>query len=87
MLIDIQNGFCDVTTGGWERRVIGREDRDGQRWLELLDRAATPRGWRVFPRALVRNHQQLYLRTARPNVSAAECTTLQAASGRGRPHG
>ncbi len=66
--IDIENGLYHVTSRGWERRAIARDDR--QRWLELLDRVATRCGWQVFAWALMRNHHHLYLRTPQPNLSA-----------------
>jgi putative transposase len=68
--IDIEDGVYHVTSRGWERRVVVRDDRDRQRWLELLDRVATRCGWRVFAWALMNNHFHLYLRTPRPNLSA-----------------
>ena len=46
--IDIENGWYHVASRGWERRAIVRDDRERQRWLELLDRVATRCGWRVF---------------------------------------
>lgn len=68
--IDIEDGLYHVTSRGWERRVVVRDDRDRQRWLELLDRVATRCGWRVFAWVLMRNHFHLYLRTPQPNLSA-----------------
>lgn len=68
--IDIEDGLYHVTSRGWERRVVVRDDRDRQRWLELLERVATRCGWRVFAWALLDNHFHLYLRTPQPNLSA-----------------
>jgi len=68
--IDIEDGVYHVTSRGWERRVVVRDDQDRQRWLELLDRVATRCGWRVFAWALMNNHFHLYLRTPWPNLSA-----------------
>ncbi len=68
--IDIENGLYHVTSRGWERRVVVRDDRDRQRWLELLDRVATRCGWRVFAWVLMSNHFHLFLRTPLPNLSA-----------------
>ena len=59
-----------MTSRGWQRRVVVRDDRDRQRWLELLDRVATRCGWRIFAWALLGNHYHLYLRTPQPNLSA-----------------
>ena len=68
--IDVENGLYHVTSRGWERRVMVRDDRDRQRWLQLLDRVAARCGWRVFAWVLMSNHFHLYLRTPRPNLSA-----------------
>jgi len=67
--IDIENGLYHVTSRGWERRVIVRNDADCQHWLELLDRVAVRCGWRVFAWVLMTNHFHLYLRTPEPNLS------------------
>ncbi len=32
--IDVQDGLYHVTSRGWERRAVVRDDRDRQRWLE-----------------------------------------------------
>ncbi len=68
--IEIEDGLYHVTSRGWERRVVVRDDRDRQRWLELLDRVASRSGWRVFAWGLMNNHFHLYLRTPQPNLSA-----------------
>lgn len=68
--IDVEDGLYHVTSRGWERRPIVRDDRDRKRWLDLLERVATRCGWRVFAWALMRNHHHLYLRTPQPNLSA-----------------
>jgi REP element-mobilizing transposase RayT len=68
--IDIEDGFYHVTSRGWERCKVVRDDRDRQRWLELLERVATRCGWRVFAWTLLDNHFHLYLRTPQPNLSA-----------------
>ena len=44
MRIEIEDGLYDVTSRGWERRVIVKDDRDRQEWLKLLDRVAPPSG-------------------------------------------
>ena len=68
--IDIENGVYHVTSRGWERRVVVCDDRDRQRWLDLLDRVATRFGWRVYGWVLMDNHFHLYLRTPQPTLSA-----------------
>jgi hypothetical protein len=39
--IDIADGLYHVTSRGWERRGVVRDDRDRQWWLSLLERVAT----------------------------------------------
>lgn len=68
--IETEDGLYHVTSRGWERRVLVRDDRDRQRWLELLDRVSGRCGWRVFAWGLMSNHFHLYLRTPQPNLSA-----------------
>jgi hypothetical protein len=46
--IDSENGIYHVTSRGWERRVIVKDDRDRQEWFKLLDRVALRYGWRFF---------------------------------------
>ena len=67
--IDIENGLYHVTSRGWERRVIVRNDADREHWLDLLERVAVRCGWRVFAWVLMTNHFHLYLRTPEPNLS------------------
>jgi REP element-mobilizing transposase RayT len=68
--IDIADGLYHMTSRGWQRRVVVRDDRDRQRWRELLERVATRCGWRIFAWTLLDNHVHLYLRTPQPNLSA-----------------
>ncbi|MBN2580614.1 MAG: transposase [Pirellulales bacterium] len=68
--IDIENGLYHVTSRGWERRAIVRDDGDRRHWLDLLARVALRRAWRIFAWALLDNHFHLYLRTPQPNLSA-----------------
>ena len=68
--IDIENGIYHVTSRGWERRVIVRDDRDREQWLSLLDRVAVRCGWQVFAWTLLDNHFHLFLRTPEANLSA-----------------
>jgi len=68
--IEIDGGLYHVTSRGWQRQVVVRDERDRQRWVELLDRVATRCGWRVFAWVLMSNHFHLYLRTPQPNLSA-----------------
>lgn len=68
--IDIENGLYHVTSRGWERRSIVRDDADRDSWLKLLDRVVTRCGWRVFAWVLMSNHWHLFLRTPQANLSA-----------------
>ncbi len=68
--IEIDGGLYHVTSRGWQREVVVRDERDRQRWVELLDRVATRCGWRGFAWVLMSNHFHLYLRTPQPNLSA-----------------
>ena len=54
--IDIENGIYHVTSRGWERRVIVRDERDREHWLNLLDRVSVRCGWQVLARTLLDNH-------------------------------
>ena len=67
--IDIENGLYHVTSRGWERRVIVRNDADREHWAGLLERVAVRCGWRLFAWVLMSNHFHLYLRTPQPNLS------------------
>jgi putative transposase len=68
--IEMENGLYHVTSRGWERRVIVRDDRDRQEWDKLFDRVVVRCGWRVFAWALMDNHYHLFLQTPEPNLSA-----------------
>ena len=68
--IDIENGIYHVTSRGWERRVIVRDDRDREQWLNLLDRVAVRCGWQVLAWTLLDNHFHVFLRTPEANLSA-----------------
>ena len=68
--IDIENGIYRVTSRDWERRVIVRDDRDREHWLNLLDRVAVRCGWQVLAWTLLDNHFHIFLRTPKANLSA-----------------
>jgi hypothetical protein len=76
--IDIENVLYHVTSRGWERRVMVRNDADCQHWLELLDRLAVRCGWRVFAWVLMTNHFHLYLRTPEPNLGSSGTSARKA---------
>jgi putative transposase len=58
-----------VTTRGWERRDVVRDDQDRAAWARLLDRVAQRFGWRLVAWALMRNHWHLFLATPEANLS------------------
>ena len=62
-------GVYHVTTRGWERRDVVRDDEDRAAWFRLLDRVALRFHWRVYAWALMRNHWHLFLATPEPNLS------------------
>ena len=57
--VDITGELTYVTSRGLERRRIVRDDTDRERWVDLLDRVATRRGWIVYAWALLDNHFHL----------------------------
>ena len=67
--IDFEGGVYHVTTRGWERRDVVRDDDDRAHWVRLMDRVAARSGWRVFAWALMRNHWHLFLATPEANLS------------------
>lgn len=67
--VDIPGGVYHVTSRGLERRAIVRDDADRSKWLELLDRVASRRRWRVFAWALMTNHFHLFLETPEADLS------------------
>ncbi|MBM4043048.1 MAG: hypothetical protein FJ290_31550 [Planctomycetes bacterium] len=68
--IEVADGVYHVTSRGLERREIVRDDRDREKWHELLATVAVRRRWRVFAWALLDNHHHLFLQTPEPNLSA-----------------
>ena len=68
--IEIENGIYHVTSRGWERRAIVRDDRDREEWFKLLDRVVIRFGWRFFAWVLMNNHFHLFFQTPEANLSA-----------------
>lgn len=68
--IEIENGLYHVTSRGWERCAIVKDDEDRREWMKLLDRVAIRCGWRFFAWALMDNHFHLFLRTPNADLSA-----------------
>jgi putative transposase len=67
--IEFEGGVYHVTTRGWERRDVVRDEEDRANWLRLLDRVALRFHWPVYAWALMRNHWHLFLSTLEPNLS------------------
>ena len=67
--IEMEQGIFHVTSRGWECRLLVRDDRDRQKWLELLDRVVIRFGWRFFAWVLMDNHFHLFLQTPDANLS------------------
>ena len=64
------DGVYHVTSRGLERRQIVRDDRDRQRWVDLLGEVAERRRWRVLAWVLMDNHFHLFVRTPDADLSA-----------------
>ena len=86
--IEIPGGRYHVTARGNERRTIFRNDRDRQRFVELV--AALPErfGSRVHAYVLLPNHFHLLLETPEANLSRThrECPGAQPLPIHGRTH-
>ncbi len=54
---------------GVDRRVIFRDDRDRQRYLDLLREVIERYGWRVLAYCLMDNHVHLLVETPEPNLA------------------
>ncbi len=68
--IEIEKGVYHVTSRGWEKHVIVDDERDREKWFELLDRVTRRFGWRFFAWVLMDNHFHLFLQTPDANLSA-----------------
>lgn len=68
--IDLPDGVYHVTSRGLEKREIARDDTDRRKWLDLLDRVAARRDWRILSWVLMDNHYHLFLRTPHADLSA-----------------
>ncbi len=58
-----------VMARGNGRQNIVRDDRDGQHWLDTLERTTGLFRWELFAFVLMSNHFHLFLRTPEPNLS------------------
>ena len=62
-------GWYHLTARGVERRAIFRDDRDRQRFVDLLGEAAAMYGWVVHGYVLMDNHYHLVVQIAQTNLS------------------
>jgi REP element-mobilizing transposase RayT len=69
--VEYANAFYHVHARGNERRAIFRDDRDRERFLDLLCVLADRFEVEVWAYVLMPNHYHLVLRTQRPNLSRA----------------
>mgnify|MGYP003339649998 FL=1 len=69
--IDVAGGWYHVTARGIERRVIYRDDRDREHFLELVAEAVTRFGVVLHGFVLMDNHYHLVVETPTANLSAA----------------
>ena len=69
--VEYANAFYHVHSRGNERRAIFRDDRDRERFLDLLRVLADRFDVEVWAYVLMPNHYHLVLRTLRPNLSRA----------------
>jgi len=68
--IQYSDAIYHVTSRGNERGRIVRDDKDREKWLYWLERAASQREWRVFAFALLDNHYHVFLQTPRGDLSS-----------------
>lgn len=66
---NIAGGIYHLMSRGNERRAIFRDDRDRERFLDLLQRVAGRYRWQCLAYCLMGNHYHLIVRTPLPNLS------------------
>ena len=71
--IEVPNGVYHVTSRALEGRAIALDEKDGRKWLDLLDTVATRRRWRVFAWVLMGNHYHLLLETPETQTCRRGC--------------
>lgn len=69
--IDTKDGWYHVTARGYERRMVFRDDRDHEHFLELLEAMVTRHGVLVHAYVLMGNHYHLIIQTPHANASRA----------------
>jgi REP-associated tyrosine transposase len=67
--LQIAGGTYHVTSRGNRRQAIYHDDDDRRYFLQLCDRVARRRAWRVHAYCLMTNHFHLLLETPEPNLS------------------
>jgi len=69
--VDVEGGWYHITARGTERRTVFQDNRDHERFLELLAEMRRRYAVDVRAYALMGNHYHLLIRTPRANASAA----------------
>jgi len=69
--VDVEGGWYHITARGTERRTVFQDNRDHERFLELLAEMRRRYAVDVHAYALMGNHYHLLIRTPRANASAA----------------
>lgn len=66
----IAGGVYHLTSRGNRRQAIFTDDRDHERFLQILGRVVARRRWRCHAYCLMPNHYHLLIETPAPDVSA-----------------
>jgi putative transposase len=66
----IAGGIFHLTSRGNRRQVIFTDDRDHERFLQILGRVVSSRRWRCHAYCLMPNHYHLLIETPEPDLSA-----------------
>jgi putative transposase len=66
----IAGGVFHLTSRGNRRQKIFTDDRDHERFLQILGRVVTSRSWRCHAYCLMPNHYHLLIETPAPDLSA-----------------
>ena len=67
--IELAGGVFHVIARGNERALVFRDDRDRERFLEILSEVAIRYGWRVLAYCLMGNHFHLLVMTLEPTLA------------------
>ena len=66
----IPGGIFHLTSRGNRRQAIFIDDRDHERFLQILGRVVSSRSWRCHAYCLMPNHYHLLVETPEPDLSA-----------------